>query len=90
MRDEETARVDRCPASHEQRSIERVAALGPAPANDRAAQGRLPSALWTGIGLGLYIIMISVTGSVLVYRDELNVAATLGADRFDGLGTAAR
>ena len=32
--------------------------------------------LWTGIGLGLYIIMISVTGSVLVYRNELNVAAT--------------
>src|SRR6516225_697963 len=30
--------------------------------------------LWTGIGLGLYIIMISVTGSVLVYRNELNVA----------------
>jgi uncharacterized iron-regulated membrane protein len=32
--------------------------------------------LWTGIGLGLYIIMISVTGSVLVYRNELNVAVT--------------
>jgi uncharacterized iron-regulated membrane protein len=30
--------------------------------------------LWTGIGLGLYIIMISVTGSVLVYRNELNLA----------------
>jgi uncharacterized iron-regulated membrane protein len=32
--------------------------------------------LWSGIGLGLYVIMISVTGSVLVYRNELNVAAT--------------
>jgi uncharacterized iron-regulated membrane protein len=32
--------------------------------------------LWTGIGLGLYIIMISVTGSVLVYRNELNVATS--------------
>jgi uncharacterized iron-regulated membrane protein len=32
--------------------------------------------LWSGIGLGLYVVMISVTGSVLVYRNELNVAAT--------------
>jgi uncharacterized iron-regulated membrane protein len=32
--------------------------------------------LWSGIGLGLYIIMISVTGSLLVYRGELSVAAT--------------
>jgi uncharacterized iron-regulated membrane protein len=27
--------------------------------------------LWSGIGLGAYILMISVTGSVLVYRNEL-------------------
>jgi uncharacterized iron-regulated membrane protein len=27
--------------------------------------------LWSGIGLGLYIFFISVTGSVLVYRNEL-------------------
>ena len=27
--------------------------------------------LWTGIAIGLYILMISVTGSVLVYRNEL-------------------
>jgi uncharacterized iron-regulated membrane protein len=27
--------------------------------------------LWSGIGVGLYILMISVTGSVLVYRNEL-------------------
>jgi uncharacterized iron-regulated membrane protein len=27
--------------------------------------------LWSGIGIGLYIFMISVTGSVLVYRNEL-------------------
>jgi len=32
--------------------------------------------LWSGIGLGLYIVFISVTGSVLVYRNELYVAAT--------------
>jgi uncharacterized iron-regulated membrane protein len=27
--------------------------------------------LWAGIGVGLYIVMISVTGSVLVYSNEL-------------------
>jgi uncharacterized iron-regulated membrane protein len=27
--------------------------------------------LWSGIGVGLYILMVSVTGSVLVYRNEL-------------------
>jgi uncharacterized iron-regulated membrane protein len=32
--------------------------------------------LWTGIGVGLYILMISLTGSVLVYRNELFTAAT--------------
>jgi uncharacterized iron-regulated membrane protein len=32
--------------------------------------------LWSGIGLGLYVLMISVTGSILVYRNELFRAAT--------------
>lgn len=32
--------------------------------------------LWTGLGCGLYIFFISVTGSVLVYRNELYEAAT--------------
>lgn len=32
--------------------------------------------LWSGIILGLYILMISVTGSVLVYWNELQRAAT--------------
>src|SRR5438094_819319 len=27
--------------------------------------------LWTGIGVGLYLLMICVTGSVLVYRNEI-------------------
>lgn len=27
--------------------------------------------LWTGLGLGLYILIISVTGSIVVYRNEL-------------------
>ena len=32
--------------------------------------------LWSGVALGLYIFMISVTGSVLVYSNELYRAAT--------------
>jgi uncharacterized iron-regulated membrane protein len=32
--------------------------------------------LWTGIGVGLYVILVSVTGSVLVWRNELALAAT--------------
>jgi uncharacterized iron-regulated membrane protein len=32
--------------------------------------------LWSGIAIGLYILVISVTGSVLVYRNELYRAAT--------------
>jgi uncharacterized iron-regulated membrane protein len=31
--------------------------------------------LWSGIAIGLYILMISVTGSVVVYRNELYRAA---------------
>jgi len=27
--------------------------------------------LWTGIGVGVYVLVISVSGSVLVYRNEL-------------------
>jgi uncharacterized iron-regulated membrane protein len=32
--------------------------------------------LWSGIGIGLYVLMISVTGSILVYRNELYRVAT--------------
>ncbi len=32
--------------------------------------------LWSGVCLGLYIFFISITGSVLVYRNELYVMAT--------------
>jgi uncharacterized iron-regulated membrane protein len=32
--------------------------------------------LWSGIGIGLYIFMVSVTGSILVYSNELYRAAT--------------
>jgi uncharacterized iron-regulated membrane protein len=32
--------------------------------------------LWSGIGVGLYVLLVSVTGSILVYRNELYTAAT--------------
>ncbi|MGA2880566.1 MAG: PepSY-associated TM helix domain-containing protein [Bryobacteraceae bacterium] len=32
--------------------------------------------LWSGIGIGVYVLLVSVTGSVLVYRNELYRAAT--------------
>jgi uncharacterized iron-regulated membrane protein len=32
--------------------------------------------LWSGIGVGLYVFLVSVTGSVAVYRNELFRAAT--------------
>ena len=32
--------------------------------------------LWSGVAVGLYILMMSVTGSVLVYSNELYTAAT--------------
>ncbi len=32
--------------------------------------------LWSGIGVGLYVLMVSVTGSIAVYRNELFRAAT--------------
>jgi uncharacterized iron-regulated membrane protein len=32
--------------------------------------------LWTGIGLGIYVVLISVSGSVIVFRNELYKAFT--------------
>jgi len=32
--------------------------------------------LWTGIGIGLYLLVIAVTGSILVFRVELSRVAT--------------
>jgi uncharacterized iron-regulated membrane protein len=32
--------------------------------------------LWSGIGIGLYVLLASVTGSIAVYRNELYEAAT--------------
>lgn len=39
--------------------------------------------LWTGIGIGLYIVMISVTGSILVYRNELFIRNQSGRNMGD-------
>ena len=47
-----------------------------ATADHLAAQGDLPASPVGGIGLGLYVLLISVTGSILVYRNELYRAAT--------------
>ena len=33
---------------------------------------------WTGIGAGLYILMMSSSGSLIVYRDELTLAFYAG------------
>lgn len=35
--------------------------------------------LWTGIGVGLYVILISVTGSAIVFRNEIYQSAGAGA-----------
>ena len=40
--------------------------------------------LWSGIALGLYVLFISVTGSILVYRNEMYLAATPEADAQPG------
>lgn len=32
--------------------------------------------MWSGIGIGLYVLLVSVTGSIAVYRNELYEAAT--------------
>ncbi len=44
--------------------------------------------LWSGIALGLYVLFISVTGSVLVYRNELYVAVTPDPVQTSGQGTS--
>jgi len=34
--------------------------------------------LWSGIGIGLYVLLVSLTGSIVVYSNELYRAATRG------------
>jgi len=43
--------------------------------------------LWTGLGLGLYLVMLSVTGSVLVYRNELDTLLRTARPAFDPKAT---
>ena len=42
--------------------------------------------VWTGIGAGLYILVVSVTGSLLVYRNELYRAVTPAPTLVSGTG----
>ena len=44
--------------------------------------------LWTGIGLGLYVLLMSVTGSALVFRREL--ARSLAREPRVAVGPGAR
>ena len=44
--------------------------------------------LWTGIGLGAYVFVICVTGSVLVYRNELYIAFSPQPVIVDGAGSS--
>jgi uncharacterized iron-regulated membrane protein len=39
--------------------------------------------LWSGLAVGLYIVMLSLSGSVLVYRNELNRALATPRPAFD-------
>src|SRR5688572_1381930 len=39
--------------------------------------------LWTGVAIGLYVVMLSLTGSVLVYRNELDLYLRTPRPRFD-------
>ena len=34
--------------------------------------------LWTGIGLGLYVVVISISGSAIVFRNEIYKNASPG------------
>jgi uncharacterized iron-regulated membrane protein len=43
--------------------------------------------LWTGLGIGLYIVLLSLTGSVLVYRIELSRALAAPRPAFDETAT---
>src|ERR1041384_5303366 len=39
--------------------------------------------LWSGLAIGLYIVMLSITGSALVYRRELNIWLAAPRPAFD-------
>ena len=39
--------------------------------------------LWTGLGIGLYIVVLSLSGSALVYRNELDRSFATPRPRYD-------
>ena len=43
--------------------------------------------LWTGLALGLYVVMLSITGSALVYRNELDRFFATPGPTFDPKAT---
>src|SRR5262245_8364547 len=43
--------------------------------------------LWTGLGIGLYVVVLSLSGSALVYRNELDVALASPRAVFDEKAT---
>ncbi len=45
------------------------------PQTVRLRQAIFQVHMWSGIGVGLYVLLVSVTGSVLVWRNELAAAA---------------
>ena len=45
--------------------------MAAASAEPLAPQGEIPDPLWTGIALGIYVVLISVSGSAIVFRNEL-------------------
>ena len=42
--------------------------------------------LWTGIGTGLYVLLISITGSAIVFRNEIYQSAGAGARKVEVRG----
>jgi uncharacterized iron-regulated membrane protein len=43
--------------------------------------------LWSGLAIGLYVVVLSLTGSLLVYRNELNLMLQAPRPRFDAAAT---
>ena len=44
--------------------------------------------LWTGIGTGLYVLLISITGSAIVFRNEIYQSAGADARKVEVRGVA--
>ena len=59
-----------------------------APQSVRLRKAVFQVHLWTGIGLGAYVFVICLTGSVLVYRNELYIAFSPQPVVVDGAGAS--